>query len=228
MGARRADRAAALPHPWPARSSRRERRAALVCALAGLPRRRATVPVNSDTQGTLTVEGRSTASNVIAIIFAPGAAVGGQVRDAAVSNVAGNYLEAPNPYVADAFLAWTGCEASACPLPFSGGVRRHDAVQRPVHPGHARRPLPGGGSGGPAPDRAGGRAAADEPLRRRHGPRLLRAMGHRCVRGCAARLLPVRRAVQRSARHARYRAVPHAGPVSWADIRRSPACCRCR
>ena len=78
--------------------------------------------MNSDTQGTLTVEGRSTASNVIAIIFAPGAAVGGQVRDAAVSNVAGNYLEAPNPYVADAFLAWTGCEASACALPFSGGV----------------------------------------------------------------------------------------------------------
>jgi len=81
----------------------------------------ATIPVNSDTQGTLAVEGRSTASNVIAIIFAPGAAVGGQVRDAAVSNVAGNYLEAPNPYVADAFLAWTGCEAGACALPFSGG-----------------------------------------------------------------------------------------------------------
>ena len=81
----------------------------------------ATVPVNSDTQGVLTVEGRSVASNVVAIIFAPGAVLGGQVRDAAASNNATNYLEAPNPYVADAFLAWIGCEASACPLPFGGG-----------------------------------------------------------------------------------------------------------
>jgi hypothetical protein len=80
------------------------------------------LPVNSDTQGSLTVEGMSAATGVVAIIFAPGTVVGNQVRDPAASNNAANYLEARNPYVPDAFLAWSGCEASACALPFNGGV----------------------------------------------------------------------------------------------------------
>jgi hypothetical protein len=90
--------------------------------LSGEFRDRPSVPVNSDTQGSLTIEGRSVGTGIVAIIFAPGATVGGQVRSAAASNNVVNYLEARNPYVADAFLAWSGCEASACPLPFSGGA----------------------------------------------------------------------------------------------------------
>jgi hypothetical protein len=85
-------------------------------------RDRPSVPVNSDTQGSLTIEGRSVGNGIVAIIFAPGATVGAQVRDAAASNNVVNYLEARNPYAADTFLAWSGCEASACPLPFIGGA----------------------------------------------------------------------------------------------------------
>jgi hypothetical protein len=80
------------------------------------------VPVNSDTLGTLTVEGVSVATGVVAIIFAPGAAVGTQTRAVADSDDPSKYLESVNPYLADIFLASTGCAASACPLPFSGGA----------------------------------------------------------------------------------------------------------
>lgn len=52
--------------------------------------------VNSDTLGQLTVTGLSPATNVIAIIFAPGPALGGQDRTGANVNVAANYLEGEN------------------------------------------------------------------------------------------------------------------------------------
>ena len=87
-----------------------------------LPAAGGPLAVNSDTQGSLTVEGRNVGNGVVAVIFAPGATVGAQVRNPAVSNNILNYLEAPNPYVPDAFLAWSGCEATACPLPFTGGA----------------------------------------------------------------------------------------------------------
>lgn len=53
-------------------------------------------PINSNTVGTLSVTGSVTATNVIAIVFAPGAPIGSQVRDAAGANVVANYLEGGN------------------------------------------------------------------------------------------------------------------------------------
>ena len=68
------------------------------------------VPINSDTQGNLTVSGTTAASNVIAIVFAPGNALSGQSRSStnqvacatngltvAESWCATNYLEGTNP-----------------------------------------------------------------------------------------------------------------------------------
>lgn len=53
-------------------------------------------PLNSDTLGQLIVTGATPASNVIAIIFAPGPTIGSQVRDTANENIVGNYLEGEN------------------------------------------------------------------------------------------------------------------------------------
>jgi len=54
-------------------------------------------PINSDTVGQLTVNvGSATLSGVIAVVFAPGATVGSQVRDAANVNAVANYLEGGN------------------------------------------------------------------------------------------------------------------------------------
>ena len=53
-------------------------------------------PLSSDTLGELTVTGVAPASNVVAIIFAPGISLGAQVRDAASENTASNYLENEN------------------------------------------------------------------------------------------------------------------------------------
>lgn len=80
------------------------------------------VAINSDTQGVITVEGASVASGVVAIVFAPGAALGAQIRDAASANTVGNYLEAVNPYLPNTFLTASGCSASACTLSFGGGA----------------------------------------------------------------------------------------------------------
>jgi len=52
--------------------------------------------LNSDTPGQLTIQGSAPASRVIAIVFAPGAAIAGQVRDAANQNNAAMYLEGGN------------------------------------------------------------------------------------------------------------------------------------
>ena len=52
--------------------------------------------LNSDTPGQLTVTGTVPASGVVAIVFAPGPVVGGQVRDSANQNLVQNYLEGGN------------------------------------------------------------------------------------------------------------------------------------
>jgi hypothetical protein len=53
-------------------------------------------PLTSDTLGQLTVTGLAPASNAVAIIFAPGAALGSQLRNGANQNNAANYLEDEN------------------------------------------------------------------------------------------------------------------------------------
>jgi hypothetical protein len=53
-------------------------------------------PINSDTPGQLTLTGLAPLNNVIAIVFAPGPAIGAQQRDAANQNTVTNYLEGSN------------------------------------------------------------------------------------------------------------------------------------
>ena len=53
-------------------------------------------PLTSDTLGELTVTGVAPANNAVAIIFAPGAALGAQLRDNANQNIPANYLEGEN------------------------------------------------------------------------------------------------------------------------------------
>lgn len=55
--------------------------------------------LNSDALGQLSIGGTSPANNVIAIVFAAGPALSGQLRDAANANVAANYLEGTNAAV---------------------------------------------------------------------------------------------------------------------------------
>lgn len=63
-------------------------------------------PINSNSVGNLSVTGSLTANNVIAVVFAPGAVVGSQVRDAANANNVANYLEGGNEVLgATAFTA---------------------------------------------------------------------------------------------------------------------------
>ena len=52
--------------------------------------------LNSDTPGQLNIVGTAAASNVIAIVFAPGPVVGSQVRDGTNQNAVTNYLEGGN------------------------------------------------------------------------------------------------------------------------------------
>ncbi|HCA27896.1 MAG TPA: hypothetical protein DEP05_09735 [Betaproteobacteria bacterium] len=54
------------------------------------------VTLNSDTPGQLTIQGGAPANRVIAIVIAPGAAIAGQVRDAANQNNAAMYLDGGN------------------------------------------------------------------------------------------------------------------------------------
>lgn len=86
--------------------------------------------VNSDEPGRLTVGGLATASNVVAVIFAPGAPVGGQLRDGPVPPAPCspgfdnncrvlNYLEGDNNTPDDVFVAAAVCEGgdlAKCPL----------------------------------------------------------------------------------------------------------------
>jgi hypothetical protein len=83
--------------------------------------------VNSDTQGQLTVTGLTPATTVVAIIFAPGPALGGQNRTGAGMNVAANYLEGENGDASnDVFEARVRCLASdgSCP----GGIAFNDQM----------------------------------------------------------------------------------------------------
>ncbi len=66
--------------------------------------------LNSDTPGDYTVTGTTPATNVIAVVFAPGAVVGTQVRDTANANTVANYLEGQN---ADGDTTFTTGPASA-------------------------------------------------------------------------------------------------------------------
>jgi type II secretory pathway pseudopilin PulG len=52
--------------------------------------------LNSDTAGDYTVTGAAPASQVIALVIAPGASVGAQLRDAANQNIVSHYLEGGN------------------------------------------------------------------------------------------------------------------------------------
>ena len=53
-------------------------------------------PINSDSVGTLSVTGTANFANLIAIVVAPGAVLGNQVRDSANTNSVANYLEGGN------------------------------------------------------------------------------------------------------------------------------------
>jgi hypothetical protein len=53
-------------------------------------------PINSNTVGNLGITGSVTVTNVVAIVFAPGAVIGAQGRDAANMNLVANYLEGGN------------------------------------------------------------------------------------------------------------------------------------
>jgi hypothetical protein len=71
--------------------------------------------VNSDTQGTLVMTGLAPAANAIALVVAPGTALGGQDRSAVGRNVAANYLEDENSNAANTtYVARTACVASDC------------------------------------------------------------------------------------------------------------------
>lgn len=52
--------------------------------------------LNSDMPGQFSITGTASAAGVVTVIFAPGATLGSQVRDAANQNVAANYLEGGN------------------------------------------------------------------------------------------------------------------------------------
>ncbi len=66
-----------------------------------------TTVINSDTQGTLSVTGTSPASNVVAIIIAPGAPLSGQNR---LVNSVANYLEGSNAGGTDTFVTGQSSE----------------------------------------------------------------------------------------------------------------------
>ena len=53
-------------------------------------------PINSDTLGQLTISGLSPTNSVIAIVFAAGPSLSGQIRDAAHANDPASYLEGNN------------------------------------------------------------------------------------------------------------------------------------
>ena len=86
--------------------------------------------VNSDELGQLSVGGLAPASNVVAVIFAPGAPLGGQLRDGPVPPATcspgfdnncrvANYLEGDNNTPDDVYFAATACEGgdpAKCPF----------------------------------------------------------------------------------------------------------------
>ena len=63
------------------------------------------VRINDSTTGTLSVSGGTSLTNVVAVIFAPGAALGSQSRSGGNHNVVSNYLEGANASGGAAFVA---------------------------------------------------------------------------------------------------------------------------
>lgn len=64
------------------------------------------VLINDTATGTLSVSGATDVTNVVAIVFSPGAALGGQVRSSGANqNNVANYLEGANAAGASAFIA---------------------------------------------------------------------------------------------------------------------------
>jgi hypothetical protein len=55
-----------------------------------------TCPMNSDTKGTLTIAGTSPATNIVAVVFAPGPVVGTQDRSTANQNTIAHFLDGGN------------------------------------------------------------------------------------------------------------------------------------
>ncbi len=76
--------------------------------------------INSDTRGQLTLTGLAPQNEVIAVVFAPGAALGiggvAQDRSAAGRNIAANFLEGENGDTTnDVFATLTSCVSADCP-----------------------------------------------------------------------------------------------------------------
>ena len=89
-------------------------------------------PINSDTQGSLTISGSSTANNVIAIVFSPGSTLSGQSRSTAQSAActttgstvaaslcATNYLEGSNANLSTAASPNTAYQTGAASSTFN-------------------------------------------------------------------------------------------------------------
>lgn len=64
-----------------------------------------TVPLNSDTQGQISLTGIAPASNIAAVVFAPGSTLNAQSRSAANINVASHFLEGTNSTSTTNFVA---------------------------------------------------------------------------------------------------------------------------
>jgi len=110
-------------------------------------------PINSDSQGTLTISGTSTASNVIAIVFSPSATLSGQSRSStqtasctttgttvANSLCATNYLEGSNANLSTAATPNTAFQTAASSSTFNDEMINitHDALFQPVETRIAR------------------------------------------------------------------------------------------
>lgn len=65
----------------------------LRCSVPPAPPVAGCTTINSDTLGQLKINGSAPATQVVAIVFAPGQAIQGQIRDAANANNPSNYLE---------------------------------------------------------------------------------------------------------------------------------------
>jgi hypothetical protein len=100
-------------------------------------------PINSDTQGTLTVPGMVPSGGIVAIVFAPGTVVGAQRRDGPVGGTTdspctwgidenckiANYLEGQNASIDTAYEQSPRCERTDCP----GGVPFNDQLMIITH-----------------------------------------------------------------------------------------------
>jgi hypothetical protein len=69
------------------------------------------VLINDTATGTLSVSGATDVTNVVAIVFSPGAALGGQLRSSGANqNNVANYLDGANAAGASAFIAQSGSD----------------------------------------------------------------------------------------------------------------------